>query len=149
MATAMEPRLLHGSDGIESGGGGSGLAVVGLDDASDDIALDDLALLLGGFPERGSGKAVEIAHGTGSGLVEEADSVGGEQFAIATGLAEAQAQVLGGVVGDEGLDLEAVMDPRIERAIAPQGEAIAQFRKTDEDDREQRATVPLVVQQNV
>jgi hypothetical protein len=105
MATAMDPVLLHGDDGIEGGGCGSGLAVVGLDDTSDDIALDDLAFLLRGFPERGRGKAVEIAHGAGSGLVEEADGVGGEQFAIAAGLAEAQAQVLGGVVGDERLDL--------------------------------------------
>jgi hypothetical protein len=56
--------------------------------------------------------------------MEEADSVGGEELAIAAGLAEAQAQVLGGVVWDEGLDLEAVVDPRVERAIAPQGEAI-------------------------
>lgn len=147
----MEPQLRHGDDGIEVGGRGrgSGFAVVGLDDASDDIALDDLALLLGGFPERGCGEAVEIAHGPGSGLVEEADGVGGEELAIAAGLTEAKAQILGGVVGDEGLDLEAVVDSRVERAIAPQGEAIAQFRKTDENDREQRATVPLVIKQNV
>jgi hypothetical protein len=37
------------------------------------------------------------------------------------------------------------MDPRVERAVAPQGEAIAQLGETDEDDRELRATVPLVV----
>ena len=43
--------------------------------------------------------------------------------------------------GTRGLNLEAVVDPQVERAIAPQGEAIAQFGKIDEDDQEQRATV--------
>src|SRR3954471_23869485 len=143
-ATAPARRPWH-----RGSGRGSAFAVVGLDDASDDVALDDLALLLGGFPERGRGEAVEIAHGARGGLVEKADSVGGKELAVAAGLAEAQAQVFGGVVGDERLDLEAVVDPRIERAIAPQGEAIAQFGKTDEDDGEQRATVPLVIKQNV
>src|SRR6266498_3022907 len=134
---------------MEGSGRASVFAVVRLDDATDEDADDDLSLLLGSVAERARGEAVEIAHGPGSGLVEEADGVGGEELAIAAGLAETEAQVLGGVVGDKGLDLEAVVDPRVERAIAPQGEAIAQFGKTDEDEREQRATVPLVIKQNV
>ena len=124
MATAMEPRLLHGDDGI---GRGSGFAVVGLDDAGDDVALDELALLLGGLAERGGGEAVDVPHGAEGGLVQQADRVGGKQLALAAGALQAEAEILGGVLGDEGLDLEAVMDARVQRAIAPQGKAIAEL----------------------
>jgi hypothetical protein len=72
-----------------------------------------------------------------------------KQLALATSALQAEAEILGSVLGDEGLDLEAVMDPRVERAVAPQREAVAQFGQADEDEREQRAAVPLVIQQNV
>ena len=134
-----------------SGAGPSAIALagVGLDDAGDDVALDELALLPGGLAQGGGGEAVEIAHGAGGGLVQQGDGVGGEELAVAAGVAEAEAEVLGGVVGGEGLDLEAVMEARVERAVAAQGEAIAELGEADEDEREQRAAVPVVVEQDV
>ena len=56
-------------------------ASVGLHDASDDVAFDQLALLLGSLAECGSGEAIKVAHGASGGLVEEADGLGGEEFA--------------------------------------------------------------------
>src|ERR1041384_4629675 len=96
----------------------SALAVVGFDDAGDDVALDKLSLLLGGLAERSGGEAVDVPHGAEGGLVKQADGVGGKQLALAAGALQTEAEVLGGVLGDERFDLEAVMDPRVERAIA-------------------------------
>jgi hypothetical protein len=126
------------------GGCASALAVVGLNNAGDDVALDELSLLLGGLAERSGSEAVDLPHGAEGGLVEQADRVGGKQLAFAAGATQAETDILGGVVGNEGFDLEAVMDPRVERAITAQGEAVAQFGKADEDEREQCATVPLI-----
>ena len=59
------------------------------------------------------------------------------------------AEVGGGVCGDEGLDLQAPVDARVERAIAAQGEAVLQLGQADEDEGEQGFAVPLVVQEDV
>lgn len=123
--------------------------MVGLDDAGDDVALDELALLLGGLAERRGGEAVNVPHGAEGGLVQQADRVGGKQLAFAAGATQAEAEVLGSVIGDKGLDLEAVIDAGVQRAVAPQGEAVAELGQPDEDEREQRAAVPLVVEQDV
>ena len=60
IATAMEPKPPHGGDGLWWGA--SALAGVGLDDASDDDALDELALLLGRLSESSSGKKAQPNH---------------------------------------------------------------------------------------
>src|SRR6266568_2439170 len=127
----------------------SALAGVGLHDASDDVAFDQLALLLGGLPEGRGGQAVQISHGAGGGFVEEADRVGGKELALAARLPHAKPEIFGGVLWSERLDLEAVMEPRVERAIAAQGEPVAQFGETDEHNREQCAAVPLIIQQDM
>src|SRR5882762_2731846 len=41
------------------------------------------------------------------------------------------------------------MEPRVERAIAAQGEPVTQFGEADEDEREQCTTVPLIIEQDV
>jgi hypothetical protein len=130
----------------------SGLAIASValpgirfDDAGDDVTLDELALLARGLAEGVRGEAVEIAHGAEGGLVEEDDGVGREDLAVAAGARQAHAQVLGGVLGGEGRDVEAVVDARIQRAVAAEGEALAEFGEADEDEREERAAVPGVV----
>src|SRR5204863_10184994 len=100
-------------------------ASVLLDDAGGGVALDELALAAGGLAEGSGGEAVEVAHRAGGGLVQERDGVACEQLAFAAGAAEAEAQVLGGVVGREGRNLEAVVQTRVQRAIAAQREAVA------------------------
>src|SRR4051812_8293578 len=79
---------------------GSALAVIGLDDAGDDVALDELSLLLGGLAERSGREAVDVPHGAEGGLVKQADGVGGKQLALATGALQTEAEVLGSVLGD-------------------------------------------------
>lgn len=64
-------------------------------------------------------------------------------------MTKAEAEILGGVVGGERVDLEAVMEARVERAVAAQGEAIAELREAGEDEREEGAAVPLIVEQDV
>src|SRR5439155_17898248 len=115
----------------------------------DDVALHELSLLRGGFAEGSGGEAVDVPHGAEGGLVTQADGVGGKQLALAADALQTEAEILGSVLGDERLDLEAVMDARVERAVAPQREAVAQFGQADEDEREQRPAVPLVVEQDV
>ncbi len=63
--------------------------------------------------------------------------------------AHAHAEVLGGVVGREREDLEPVVDARVQRAVVPECEALAELGQADEDEREQRAAVPRVVEQNM
>src|SRR5262245_30752974 len=124
-------------------------ACVVLDDADGDVALDEPALAAGGLAEGCGGEAVEVAHGTSGRLVEEGDGVGGEELAVAAGAAEAHADVLGGVVGRERRDLEAMVQARVQRAIAPQRQPVAQLGEADEDQAEQSAAVPVVVEQDV
>ncbi len=131
------------------GGSAIALAGVGFDDAGDDVALDELALPLGGFAESRGGEAIEIAHTASRGLVEQRRGVGGEEFAVAAGVTETEAEVLGCVVGQEGLDLQASVEARVERAIAAEGEAIAKLWKPDDHERQERAAVPLVVEEDV
>src|SRR5688500_12453487 len=80
--------------------------VVMLQDASEDVTVDDLAFLAGRGTEAGGGDAVEVTKTSGGGLVEERDGVGMEDVAITAGTAEAHSQVVGGVVGPERIDRE-------------------------------------------
>src|SRR4051812_44589297 len=102
----------------------SALAIVGFNDSGDDVALDELSLLLGGLAKRGGGETVDVPHGAEGGLMKQADGVGGKQLALAASATQAEAEIFGGVLGHEWLDLEAVMDARVQRAIAPQGEPV-------------------------
>src|ERR1700759_1063733 len=58
---------------VDDGRGVSALATIGLEAAGDDVALDELALLLGGLAERGGGEAVDVPHGAEGSLVQQAD----------------------------------------------------------------------------
>src|ERR1044071_2129823 len=133
------------------GRAGSSIALpgIGLDDARDDVALDELALLARGLAERGGGEAVEVAHGADGGLVEQHGGIGGEDLSGAASALEAHAQILGGVLGRQRADFEAMVDARVQRAIAAQREPLAKLGQSDEDQREQRATVPGVVEQDM
>src|SRR5262249_59211719 len=44
---------------------------------------------------------------------------------------------------------EAVVKARVQRAVAAEREALAEFGQADEDEREQRAAVPGVIEQDV
>ena len=81
--------------------------------------------------------------------MEERSGVGGEELAVAAGAAEAHSEVLGGVVGCEGVELEPVVKAREERSISPEGEAISQLGQPDEDEREERAAVPFVIEEDM
>lgn len=89
------------------------------------------------------------ARGGRAGLVEHGGGAVREEFTVAAGLSEAVAEIRGGVRGDEGLDLQAPVDARVERAIAERDEALLQLGQTDKDEGEQGFAVPLVVTQDV
>ncbi len=92
---------------------------------------------------------VEVPHAAGGGLVGHGDGVGGEEVAITAGPLEAHADVLGGVLGAERVDVDAPVQARVERAVAAKLEAVAQLGQADQDQRKQGAAVPLVVEQDV
>ncbi len=125
------------------------LSGVGLDDSGNDVALDELALAACGLSESTGGETIEVAHGAGSGLVEQDDSVGGEYLAGTARARQSHAEVLAAVVWGQRTDLEAVVEARVERAIASERQALAELGEPDEDERQERAAVPCVVEQDV
>jgi hypothetical protein len=76
--------------------------------------------------------------------VEEHGGVGRKHLAGAAGPREAQAQILAGIVGSQWSDFEAMVEARVQRAIVTECESLAKLGETDEDEREERATVPRV-----
>src|SRR5215213_9646520 len=107
-------------------GWGSGVGDLSCD-ACEDVAFDELLFASCGLAEGGSGEAVDLAQAGAGALVEEAEGVGSEELAIATGPSQPQADVVGGVVLGHGLDGETAMDPGVERAVFAQLEAVLQL----------------------
>src|ERR1700729_1196262 len=120
-----------------------------LKDAGENVALDELLLLSGGDAEGGGGEAVGVAQGAAGALVEDGECVGREDVLGGADAREASADVVGGVVGQEASEGEAVMDARGEGAISPEPEPVLEVGKSDEDQGEQRLLVPLVIEQDV
>lgn len=77
------------------------------------------------------------------------DGVVGEEGALAGDRAEAEPDVLGGVLHRCRGDEEAVVDAREQRAMRASTEVGLELGQSDEDEREQRLRVPLVVHQDV
>jgi hypothetical protein len=63
--------------------GVSGRGLVVLEDASEDVAVDEFSLFPGRGAEAGGGDPVEVAQAAGAGLVEQCDGVGVEEFSVA------------------------------------------------------------------
>ncbi len=81
-----------------------------MQEAVDDVALDEAALLLGAVAEGCGGEAVEVAEHAVGAFVQAGDRVVLQQTGVGAGLFEAQCEVGGGVLGGERTDLEAVVD---------------------------------------
>ena len=94
-------------------------------------------------------QTVKVTHRAGGRFMQQHDRIGAEYFALDANARQAHAQILGGVLGSQRGDLEAVMDARVQRAIAAQREPLAKLGQTDEDQREDRATIPAVVEEDV
>ena len=62
-----------------------GLLGIEVDDAGDDVALDELLLAARGLAEGGGGEAVDFAETSVGGLVKHGEGVAGEELAIAAG----------------------------------------------------------------
>src|SRR6266508_85343 len=82
------------------------LELVAVKDVREEIALDALALLPGGLAQAFGREPVEITHAAGGGIVEHGDFVVGEDLAVAVGALHPVAQVLGGVLGRERVDVQ-------------------------------------------
>src|ERR1700678_2318887 len=123
-------------------------AAVGLliaDDAGHHVAFDELLLAARGLPQRGGGKAVDLAQARAGRLVQRREGVGGEDLAVSAGPAEPELHVLGGVVDDHGPDGEPALDARVEGAVLAQLESVLEVGEAHEDERQERSTVPFVV----
>lgn len=115
----------------------------------DDCAVDEAALFCGGEAEGVGGEAVEVAHGALGGLVQECECVGVEEVAVAAGASEAEAEVLCGVAGKEGLDVEAGVEAGEERAVLAERESVGELWESDEDEGQEGLGVPFVVEEDV
>ena len=82
-------------------------------------------------------------------LVQQRDRAGRKELLGAAGEAEAVADVVGGVRLARGRDPNPRVQPREQRLVDRRGEPVVEFRQADQDDREQRAAVPLVVEEDV
>ena len=80
-----------------------------IEQPADDVALDQPLLASGGLAQGGGRESVEVTHAAGGGLMEERSGVGREELAVAACATETHTEVLGGVVGREGVELEAVV----------------------------------------
>jgi len=81
--------------------------------------------------------------------VEHGHRVGGEELAVAADAVQADADVLGGVVGDERVEMETSVKARVEGAIAAQAEAVVELGEADQDEGEECPAIPIVVQEDV
>lgn len=117
--------------------------LVGVDDAHHGVALDELPLSPPGVAQGGLGEAVEVAQAVGC-LVQHRERVFGEDVTIAADESEAVSQVVCGIVGARRVEVQAVLNPRVERPLMTARQALFQLGQTDEEERQERATVPLI-----
>ena len=101
------------------------------------------------FAQREGGEAVEVAVSAAGVLMEESDGTGGEQVLGATGEAEAVADVIGGVGFVGGRDAQSGVQAREQRFVDGGGESVVEFGEADQDDGEERAAVPFVVEEDM
>src|SRR5512137_1668970 len=109
------------------------------DDVGDGVALDELALAASRRSEGGGGDAVDVAQAPEGGLVDHGDSIGGEEVAVAADRLEAEGDVVGGVLGDEGVNGESVVNAGVEAAVAPERHAVIELGEAHQDQREEGA----------
>jgi hypothetical protein len=72
-----------------------------LEDAGQDIALDEVFLFASGGAQGGGGESVGVAQGASRGLMEDGEGVGGEDVLGGADAGEPRAQVVVGVIGGE------------------------------------------------
>ena len=82
-------------------------------------------------------------------LVEQALGIVGEEVALTSGELEAESEVVRGVVGGERGDDESARDAGVEGAMSSKGESVDEIGESDEEEREKRSAIPLVIQQDV
>lgn|GEM_PF-2665119 len=81
-----------------------------MQNASEDVALDELFLFARGGTEGGGGEAVGVAQRTSCGFVKHGEGVDGEDVFGGADASEAGAQIIGGIVGGERADAKAMME---------------------------------------
>ena len=119
------------------------------DDAVYHVAFDELLLPACRFAKRGGGEAVDLPQARAGRLVQSASASAAKISRSAADATEPHADVLGGVVEGHGPDREPAIDAGVEGAVLSQLEAILELGEAHEDQGQQRATVPFVVQQDV
>ena len=72
-------------------------------------------------------ESVDVSQRARSRFVKHGERIVGYQLSLDAGALEAEAYVLGGVIGATSRDREAVVDARVERAVTPQVEPIFQL----------------------
>src|SRR5580700_10351263 len=120
-----------------------------LADAEDELSVDELLLAAYCVTKRSARQAVDLAQGALGELVESGEGVVGEEVAFASSVAEAEADVLGGVGHRRWREQEAVMDAGEQGAVCAAREILLQLGETDEDEGQERFRIPLEIQEDV
>src|SRR6202021_2667991 len=136
-----------GARGVPSSG--SVEAGEALANAEDDLAVDELFLAANSFTKSCTRQAVDLAQGALGELVEGGEGVVGEEVALASGMMESEADVLGSVGHGRGREQEAVMDAREQGAMRTAREILLQLGKTDEDEGQERFRIPFEIQEDI
>jgi putative transposase len=122
---------------------------VAVDDAGQELALNEAFLAAGRFVQAAGGDTVQLAHAAHRCLVQQGHGVGCEYLALDTGVLHAVAQVLRGVLGRERVDVQSDVEPRVQRPIPAHAEQVFQLGQAHEHEGKERLRVPLVVEEDV
>jgi hypothetical protein len=122
---------------------------VALDDVENEVPVDELELSAGGEAESVGGEAVEVAQAAEGRLVEHREGVRRDDGAGGPGGLKPVFDVLYGILGLGFAEAESAVDARPQRAVLAQGQALPELGESDEDQRQQRLRIPLVVREHM
>ena len=97
-----------------------------MEDADKELALDGFSFASRCQSQGRVCDAVRSAETSGGRLVQHGKRVGGEEVLGSAGPCDADADVVCGVVGGQGADSDPVVEPGVERAIAPGTESVVE-----------------------
>jgi len=110
------------------------------------LAIDGLAFPACGVTHGARCDAVDVPQSAGGMLVHQTDRVRRKQALFGTGKCKPMGYILRDIFSGGVMERKAMVNTRVQRAIASALELVFQFRQADQDQRQQRSTVPLIVE---
>lgn len=99
-----------------------------IESIGDEFPVDQCPALVGGGLEDILADPVDRAEHPDRGFVDQRDGISSKHLLVEPGLREPKADVVPGILGVVRLQAESVPDPTVEAPMAPQLEAVPEFR---------------------